>query len=275
VLLVVGLLAVVVYLLLLGLLWMQQERIVFQPPIVLRGFAAKPISIGNVRQVSYRADDGTDLVAFVVGDPDRAAQLLLAFHGNADLARNLIPWALSAADKAHVAVLLPEYRGYDGLRGRPTYANAARDARAARRFATDELHVPADRIALFGHSLGSAIATELASEHEPTALVLQSPFSSARAMARRMSLPGLSLFWPVVSRVHYDTVERVRTLRSPVWVAHGLRDMIVPAKMGRAVYEAAANKGQLLLVTNAGHNDISERAPVEYWAWLRSALERR
>jgi fermentation-respiration switch protein FrsA (DUF1100 family) len=91
-------------------------------------------------------------------------------------------------------------------------------------------------------------------------------------MARRMALPGLSLFWPLVSRVHYDTERRVRTLRAPVSVAHGLRDMIVPPRMGRTVYDAAAQKGALLLVPGAGHNDVSERAPADYWSWFRAAL---
>jgi fermentation-respiration switch protein FrsA (DUF1100 family) len=275
VLLFVGLTAVVVYLLLLGLLWAQQERIVFQPPIVLSSFASHRETPPNVRQVSYRADDGTDLFGFLVGDLNGAERLLLAFHGNADLARNLIAWGQTVAKVTRAAVLLPEIRGYDGVRGRPTYVDAARDARAAHRYATDVLHVPADRIALFGHSLGSAMATELATEHLPTALLLQSPFSSAREMARRMKLPGLALFWPIVSRVHYDTISLVRVLRTPVFVAHGLSDMIVPVNMGRAVYEAAAVKGQLLLVPRAGHNDVAERAPDEYWSWLSAGLRQR
>jgi len=91
-------------------------------------------------------------------------------------------------------------------------------------------------------------------------------------MARRMRLPGLTLFWRAISRVHYDTAHRVRTLLAPVFVAHGDRDFIVPVAMGRAVYEAAAVKGELLLVPGAGHNDVAERAPAEYWSWISRAL---
>lgn len=261
-----------IYLMLVGLLWFHQERIVFQPPPASTSLTGGYAGSDQVRQVSYRSQDGTDLFGFVVGDPARADRLLIAFHGNADLARLLVPWAQSATRVASVAVMLPELRGYDGLPGRPTYVAAAHDARAAREFVARQLRVPDERIAYFGHSLGSAIAAELASEHMPIALLLQSPFSSARAMARRMALPGLTLFWPLVSRVHYDTERRVRALSSPVSVAHGLRDMIVPAKMGRAVYDAAVVKGQLLLVPAAGHNDVAERAPADYWNWFRAAL---
>jgi len=264
--------AVALYLLLLGLLWMQQERIVFQPPLVLRGMFSTRTVGEPTRQVSYRAEDGTELFAYLVGDRDHAERVLVAFHGNADLARNLIPWAEVVARVANVAVFLPEIRGYDGLSGRPTYVAAALDARAAREFVISQLGVPSDRVAYFGHSLGSAIAAELASEKPPTALLLQSPFSSARAMARRMVLPGLTMFWPIVSRVHYDTIQRVRDLAVPVWVAHGLRDHVVPVEMGKEVYDAATVKGELLLVAGAGHNDVAERAPTEYWNWLRTAL---
>lgn len=270
----VVLIVAIVYLLLLGILWQHQEHIVFQPPPAASNAASRFAGSEQVRQVSYRADDGLELFGFVVGDVGRAELLLIAFHGNADLARFLVPWAQAATRVASVAVMLPELRGYDGLAGRPTYQDAARDARAARQFVVEQLTVRHDRVAYFGHSLGSAIAAELAAEATPTALLLQSPFSSARAMARRMALPGLSLFWPLVSRVHYDTERRVRTLTAPVSVAHGLRDMIVPVRMGRRVYEAAGRKGELLLVPGAGHNDVAERAPADYWTWFRAALGR-
>ena len=270
----VVLIAAIVYLALLGVLWQHQEHIVFQPPPASPNAALPYAGSEQVRQVSYRADDGLELFGFVVGDIGRAELLLLAFHGNADLARFLVPWAQAATRVASVAVMLPELRGYDGLAGRPTYQDAARDARAARQFVAEQLAVRQDRVAYFGHSLGSAIAAELAAEAAPTALLLQSPFSSARAMARRMALPGLSLFWPIVSRVHYDTERRVRALTVPVSVAHGLRDMIVPVRMGRSVYEAAGRKGELLLVPGAGHNDVAERAPADYWTWFRTALGR-
>lgn len=271
-LLFVALTAIVVYFVLLGLLWARQERIVFQPPRVLLG---RPFDLSQgMRQVSYRAEDGVELFAFLVGDAQRARRLLIAFHGNADLAYNLIPWAAVAVQMAPIAVLLPELRGYGGLSGSPTYLDAARDARAAAAFVADVLGIPAERVAYFGHSLGSAIATELAVERNPVALLLQSPFSSARAMARRMALPGLSLFWPLVSRVHYDTGRRVATLPVPVSVAHGLRDLIVPVRMGREVYDAAMVKGELLLVPGAGHNDVAECAPEAYWAWFGRAVTR-
>src|SRR3954462_2942952 len=140
--LLVLLIAVVIYFALLGLLWLHQERIVFQPPPSLAALPLRSSGSDRVRQVSYRAEDDTPLFGFVVGDADRAVQLLIAFHGNGDLARLLIAWARAVARVGNVWVLLPELRGSDGLPGRPTYVGAGRDARAARRFIAEGLSVP-------------------------------------------------------------------------------------------------------------------------------------
>jgi pimeloyl-ACP methyl ester carboxylesterase len=258
--------AVLVYAVLLASLWRGQEHIVFQPPSVGPG-----VSPAGAR-VEYRARDGVPLFAYLVGDcrPDRT--VMIAFHGNADLARWLVPWATQVVQETGACVLLPEYRGYDGLRPFPTYATSALDADAALEYVRDTLNVPPSRTVVFGHSLGSAIAAELAAMVAPRALVLQSPFSSARAMAARMFLPGLTLFWRVVSRVHFNTIARVRNLGVPVWVAHGSRDIIIPVRMGREVHAAAANKGELLIIDGAAHNDVPEVGGRAYWAWLARAV---
>lgn len=247
------------------MLWWFQERIVFQPP-----HAA--LAAVSARRVAFRTSDGVDLFAYVVGDCSNNSTVLLAFHGNADLARWLVPWALNVVRETSACVVLPEYRGYDGAPGSPTYAGSALDAQAALAYVRDSMHVSAVNTVLFGHSLGTAIAAELASVSAPRALILQAPFSSARAMAARMFLPGLTKFWRLVSRVHFDTVNRVKTLKTPVWVSHGTRDMIIPVRMGREVFDAAAVKGRLLIVRDAGHNDVPEVGGPEYWAWLKQAI---
>jgi len=271
--LILPLLAVVaiVYLTALALLWRYQERVVFQPPTVPS--TAELRALGNVEKVAFSAADGTSLFAYVVGDPGSTPFVLLAFHGNADLARWLVPWAAQVHRETGAAVVLPEYRGYDGLPDAPTYMGVAQDSLAALGLVRDELHVASNRIVYFGHSLGSAVAAELAAAAPPRALILQSPFTSARAMARRMIVPGLGALWRVISRVHYDTVGRVRRLVAPVWVAHGDRDLVIPLRMGREVFAAAARRGELLVVRGAGHDNVDEVGGDAYWDWLRRASQ--
>jgi fermentation-respiration switch protein FrsA (DUF1100 family) len=256
----------VVYSGLLLILWHYQERIVFQPPVDVA-----PTSV-PARQVHYRASDGVKLFAYVVGDcgPDRP--LVLAFHGNADISRWLVPWASTLAKETNACVVLPEYRGYDGLAGVPTYGGSELDARAALDYVSDSLGVRPVNLVYFGHSLGSAIAAELAGVQAPRSLVLQSPFSSAREMGTRMYLPGLGAFWGLVARVHFDTILRVRSMAAPVWVAHGDKDFVIPVRMGREVFQAAEHKGDLLIVPRAGHNDVPDVGGRAYWSWIGRAV---
>ena len=260
----------------IGLVWWRQERIVFQPP---RGPWPNPDA---VRRLDYRASDGQPLFAYVVGEPDPGAPapgrpVLLAFHGNADLAVWQLEWARDVVQRTGWTVVAAEYRGYAGLPGAPTYEGSARDARAAYDATRDALGAEPGDIALFGHSLGSAIATELAGALDsagtaPRALLLQSPFTSARAMARIFVARPVAAAWGAFSRVHYDTEARVRTLGVPVHVAHGTRDMLIPVGMGKAVHAAARRQGALLLVPGAGHNDVEDVGGASYWTWLAAAL---
>jgi fermentation-respiration switch protein FrsA (DUF1100 family) len=250
----------------IALLWWSQERILFQPP----AFA------GDLLQsdcVDYQAADGQHLKGFVVGDPRVAPITLLCFHGNADLSIRQLDWARSVERRTGCAVMLSEYRGYMSLTGRPTYLSSKLDAQAAYDFLHATFGIGANKMAFFGHSLGSAVAAELAELHCPRSLLLQSPFTSARAMARVIVVPPIAFVWRAISRIHFDTARVVSTLDLPVSVAHGKRDRIVPFKMGIEVYDLAKMKGCLLVVDEAGHSDIPQAAGEKYWAWISTALQ--
>ncbi|MEO8575041.1 MAG: alpha/beta hydrolase, partial [Gemmatimonadales bacterium] len=228
----------------------------------------------GIPRVDYTATDGQKLFAYIIGDPSRTPGLLIAFHGNADLAIRQVDWAKEVVRRTGIVVMVVEYRGYMGLEGKPTYESSRLDAEAAYRFATDSLQVLPRNIAFFGHSLGTAIATELAVRHEPAALVLQSPFTSAREMSgiiigRRPA----DLTWNIVSRLHFDTQTNVGSLNTPVSVAHGNDDRLIPSRMGQSVFDAAKVKGGWLLVRGGSHNDVEQRGGEAYWSWLVGALE--
>ena len=251
-------------------LWRNQERVVFQPPTV-----GTPDPAG-AKRVDLRAADGSSTFAYVVTPAGVRPKptVVIAFHGNADLAAWQVPWAQELSHRTGAVVVIAEYRGYAGVPGKPSYKSAADDARGAL------AHVKSldpSRVVLFGHSLGSAIATELAAEmgNAPAALVLQSPFTSARDMAARMLVPVVSSLWGRIARVHYDTRRLVQLMDVPVWVAHGNLDITIPARMGRDVSEGSRRKGQLLIVPGAGHNDVAEVGGETYWRWISEAVTGR
>ena len=252
----------------LALIWVFQERVAFQPE---RG----PFPTdGGVPRVELKATDGQPLFAYLVGDPQEASGLMIAFHGNADLAVRQLDWAKEIHNRWNVAVMVLEYRGYMGLSGKPSYRGSQLDADAAYQYARNTLGFPDDRLAYFGHSLGTAIAAELADRHRPAALILQSPFTSARDMAkivvgRRPS----DITWNLISRLHFDTETRVASIDAPVSVSHGNRDRLIPPEMGKRVFAAAKLKGAWVLVPEASHNNVEQAAGEEYWRWMESALQ--
>jgi pimeloyl-ACP methyl ester carboxylesterase len=279
-LLVVAGLVLCVYAGLLLILWARQERIVFQPP-------GSPFEEAATELVRYTASDGQSLFGYLVSSAKaggsgteardsnvdaRPSTVLLVFHGNAEIAAWSLAWAREVARRTGATVLLAEYRGYAGLPGRPTYATSKLDARAAWEYLRTTHGATPERTAIYGHSLGSAIGVELAAEIKPRVLLLEAPFTSARAMAARLGVPGILPLWRAISRVHYDTRTRVADLDVPVWVVHGELDMVTPVHMGREVYAAARRRGELLVLEDVGHNDVVETGGERYWSWLERGV---
>jgi pimeloyl-ACP methyl ester carboxylesterase len=256
----------------IALLWIFQERLVFLPPPV-----PATQGRGSVR-VDYAAADGQALFGFLVepkpaGVPgDSARGAIIVFHGNGDLADSWIDWARMAAARTGCRVFLAEYRGYGGITGKATFEGTLRDARAAFDVVSRRYVTSPEQIVLFGHSLGSGIAAKLATERSARSLVLEAPITSLVDMGRRSFGPPMSWILPMISRSQLAPVEHVRHMRTPVWVAVGGADDVVPPEMGRAVFAAAAQKGELLEVEGANHGNIADRGGERYWRWLVRAV---
>jgi pimeloyl-ACP methyl ester carboxylesterase len=160
---------------------------------------------------------------------------VLFCHGNAGNIGDWV-WAARACRDMGFGFLVFDYRGYGRSTGRPTEEGTYRDARAAWAYLTGEAGLRPAQIVVHGWSLGGAVAAWLAARETPAALVLESPFSSARDMAGRVFplLPARLL-----CRFRYDTVASVRQVRCPVLVAHSPHDETIPYAQGLRVFEAA------------------------------------
>jgi pimeloyl-ACP methyl ester carboxylesterase len=149
-------------------------------------------------------------------------------------------------------VLLFDYRGYGGNPGRPSEQGLARDVRAAHRFLIEEAEVAPARLLCYGESLGSAVVTELATEHPPAGLVLRSPFVDLASVGR-VHYP----FLPVrtLLRDRYPLADHLASVKVPTTVVYGSRDSIVPPEQSRAVAAAAAGETRVVEIAGADHND--------------------
>jgi uncharacterized protein len=206
--------------------------------------------------------DGLHLNAWYF--PQREAKYVTLFlHGNAGNVTHRVDHA-EALKHAGSAVVVLDYRGYGKSEGRPTESGLYQDADAA----YDELTrrgYASDQIILHGESLGTAVATELASRRKCAALILESPLASLSRMAGQV-VPVLG---PVLAR-GFNTESRIGSIHVPLLVIHGDADEIVPFSQGRAVFERANEPKTFWSVARARHNDLLYTAGNEYVPRLRA-----
>jgi fermentation-respiration switch protein FrsA (DUF1100 family) len=232
----------------LALLWALQRRLVYLPfPADVPPVAAV---LPGAREIVLRTDDGLDLGAWFLESREPRAAVLVA-PGNAGNRSLRAPLAAALARRG-LAVLLFDYRGYGGNCGRPTQAGLARDVRAALRYLRDEAGYPLDRIMYFGESLGSAVATELATTDPPAALVLRSPFTDLASVGH-VHYPFLPV--RLLLRDRYPLAEQIARVEVPTTVVYGQDDGIVPPAQSRAVAAAAPGIVRVVEVAWADHND--------------------
>jgi uncharacterized protein len=247
----VGLGVVCVLLVLLVVVWTQQRRLMYFP----FGSVPSPEAVGltDVSAVSFRTSDDLMLNGWFISRTDTPRLTVIVFNGNAGNRAFRAPLA-AAITRDNLAVFLFDYRGFGGNPGAPSETGLQRDARAAREHVIARLGVDQRTLVYFGESLGTAVATELAVEHPPAALVLRSPFTSMTDVGRQ-HYPMLPVRW--LLRDRYPTVERIARVDAPVLIIGGDRDRIVPIEQTRRVYDAAREPKRLLVINGADHNDDS------------------
>lgn len=234
----------------LVLLWVGQRRLIYIP----YADVAPAVSLGLTRaqDVTLTTDDGLTLHGWFVPAASTPARFtVIVFNGNAG--HRGMRASLAAALAAHnVATLLFDYRGYGDNTGRPSEEGLARDARAALAYIMTRVDVDTSRVVFFGESLGAAVAIRLATESQPFALVLRSPFTSLTD-AGQFHYPFLPVRW--LLRDRYPSLERVVSVSSPTLVIAGDRDRIIPIEQSRRLYAAIAAEKRLVEIAGADHND--------------------
>lgn len=230
-----------------GLLYVYQRDYLYFPdvqrPVALAG-------VSSLREIELVTSDGLRLLAWYVPPPE-GKPLLLYFHGNGG---NIGYRAsrLSRFADAGLGVLMPEYRGYGGNEGQPSETGFYADAMAATDFLQAE-GFGAERIIVYGASLGTGVATRVASEHEFAALILEAPYTSITAMAvRQFSNMPVSLM--LIDR--FDSLSRIAQVRSPILIFQGELDQIVPPALGRELFAAAPEPKEFWSVPEGGHDDL-------------------
>jgi fermentation-respiration switch protein FrsA (DUF1100 family) len=261
--------AVIVYVMVVGILWFMQREMLFH-----RSSGAPmlndPALLPRREIVCLTTADGLNLRSWYFHATRDGAPTVLFLHGNAGDIGNHLPWAKFLIDAGY-GVLALEYRGYGGNPGSPSEAGLIDDGRAAFAFLKDQ-GIADNNVVLFGESLGSGVAVELAAEHPVHAMILRSPYTSIAEVAA-IQLPYIPARWLVRDR--FEALPKIGLSKAPLFVFHGDADTLIPMALGRQLFDAASEPKTWLTVPGTGHNDVqtpqAEAAVLEFLAKLPPA----
>lgn len=256
-------LAAAAYVAISVLLYFQQTRMIFFPAKVLQ---TTPAEFGTPFEEVWLpvGQKGERLHGWWIPASGRETGVLLYLHGNgANIGANA-----EHANRFHkigLSVLLIDYRGYGQSDGSfPNEQKVYADAEASWQYLTQVQRVDPRQILIYGHSLGGAIAINLASQKpEAAGLIVQSSFTAIRPMVD-LRMPNSIFPTDLILTQHFASIRKVPNLKMPVLYIHGLEDSETPAEMTKALYEASPQPKQLYLVPGAGHNNVAQIAGREY-----------
>ena len=229
-------------------LYAYQRDYVFKPT----GRLETPMAVGlnGVEVLSITAKDGTELTGWHA-EPKPGRPTLLYFHGNAgSLSERADRFKQVLA--SGFGLMAFSYRGYAGSGGSPSEASFFSDALEI----FDRLAMNGDDIVIHGESLGTAVATYVASKRKARALILEAPFTAALDIAHA-TYPWVPV--SILMRDPFLTRDLIRQVDEPVLIVHGTADAVVPVDYGRRLFAAAHEPKQLALIAGAGHADLWER----------------
>jgi fermentation-respiration switch protein FrsA (DUF1100 family) len=227
-----------------------EKKIIFHPVKFPEGYW-NPVSLGlKAQDISFKSVDGVNLHGWFVRTPGARATLLW-FHGNAgnlshrlDNIQRLLPLNLN--------IFIFDYRGYGKSEGEPDEKGIYKDSQAAYNKVLELGGVSVNSLFLFGRSLGGICATETALNNPARGLILESTFTSASDMSRKI-ITLIPLGWAIRSKL--DAINKVPELKLPKLFLHGDRDEVIPFDLGRKLYEEASDPKSFYIIQGAGHND--------------------
>ncbi|MCC3406072.1 MAG: alpha/beta fold hydrolase [Microcoleus sp. PH2017_10_PVI_O_A] len=201
-------------------------------------------------------------------------RVVLYLHGNgSNVGANV-----EHANRFHrlgVSVFLIDYRGYGKSQGDfPSESRVYEDAQQAWDYLVKQRGINPNQIYIYGHSLGGAIAIDLAVRHpEAAGLIVEGSFTSIRAMVNFQQPQFLMFPIDLLLTQRFDSLSKVDRLQMPVLFIHGTADSVVPAEMSKKLFDAAPEPKQLYMVPNGGHNNAAQIGGAEYLQRVRQFLD--
>jgi pimeloyl-ACP methyl ester carboxylesterase len=239
-----------------GYLWAVQPRLIFKPRAeITETPAAYGLRYEDVFVEVPAASGLQRMHAWWISNDPGNGLTILYLHGaalnigaNSDHARRLHSLGFN--------VFLISYRGFGRSEGGfPTEESVYEDAEAGWRYLTGERGMDPRALLIYGHSLGAAVAIDLAVRHpEAKGLIVEAAFTSMRAMA---DTRPTYRFFPIdlILNQNFDSISKVGRLRIPVLYLHGTDDRLVPHRMSRELFDRTLASKRLVFIDGGGHNN--------------------
>ena len=240
---------------------MSEKGIVFFPEKFLEA-TPKYYRLDRYEDVFFPAKDGTRLHGWFVHGPDDRA-VLLWFHGNAGNISHRLHNLKKLHDALQIPIFIFDYREYGMSEGEISKAGTFSDAHGAFQYLIDEKGFKPSSIMLFGRSLGTALAVDIASKITCLGVILEAAFTSTDDMMQRY-FPFFKP--PVTSTVKYDSLSLIDKITSPLLFVHGQLDQTIPVSMARRLFERARTSKEFYEIPGADHNDTYLVGGHEYFA---------
>ena len=239
-----------------------QERLIFLPEQLPRDFRYEFDVPFEEHFVSM--EDGAEINALHFKVPNSKG-LILYFHGNAGSLERWGHVVMPFVDLGY-DVLIMDYRGYGKSTGTRSNQKLLKDAEVLYQFALEK--TSEDRLILFGRSIGSSFASNLAGKKQPKMLILETPFYRLRDVARKV-LP----IYPTrfLLKYDFDNAESLMTAKCPIHIFHGTEDEVVPYESGQKLYQSLdPDLTKFYTIEEGRHNNLSNFD--DYWSIIKQLL---
>lgn len=213
--------------------------------------STKEAGVPEMSPVQVTTEDGLTLTAWFAPPKHKDGKIVVLFHGNGGNAAMRSDKARVFLDRGY-GVYLCEYRGYGGNPGSPTEQGLYSDGRAAFVWLAGQGYSKSQFV-IYGESLGSGVAVEMAKEMQPKYLILEGAFSSAADVAK-----DSMYLMPVDLLMHdrFDSKDKIADVKASLLMVHGKADTIVPIKFGHRLFDIAHGPKKFYEIDGGGHVNL-------------------
>ena len=224
-------LVVVIYLIITFILYISQRSLLYHP--TENNYSGDMLTV-SIDKIKIKNDDNIELMAWYHEKDIEKYKTILFLHGNAGSLENRIH-KINHFNDMDVNFLIISWRGFSGNKGKPTEHGLYKDARSAVKWLINEGTIE-ENIIIYGESLGTGVATEIAQNINFAGVILESPFTSMVA-AGKSKYPIFPI--NLLLKDKYESDKKIKNIKSPILIMHGEVDKIVPFWMGKKMFELA------------------------------------